>query len=282
MKKNKEEKMKEKKRVLFIDIARGIAIILMLVGHTLAYENGFSQWIYSFHMPLFAIASGFFFKEEEKIGSVIKNTFLKLVLPTILVWYICELLFFASLNLPVSLWQEIKYITIHLFETKFCNISVLWFFPFLAMIRIFFAILYKLAKKKEGIVGICSIFLFLLGYGLSLSEIKLPFKMDVAFTCFFLYQIGHLIRKKDIFSWLAKHKWNYAILAVIWLLIAVFIRIDIAKANYGPFGIGLFGAICGTIVMFKISEGIEKIPGVRKFSGFCRKKLYGNFNSSPN
>lgn len=274
--------MKEKKRVLFIDIARGIAIILMLVGHTLAYENGFSQWIYSFHMPLFVIASGFFFKEEEKIGSVIKNTFLKLVLLIILVWYICELLFFASLNLLVPLWQEIKYITIHLFETKFCNISVLWFFPFLAMIRIFFAILYKLAKKKEGIVGICSIFLFLLGYGLSLAKIKLPFKMDVAFTCFFLYQIGHLIRKKDIFSWLAKHKWNYAILAVIWLLIAVFIRIDIAKANYGPFGIGLFGAICGTIVMFKISEGIEKIPGVRKFSGFCRKKLYGNFNSSPN
>ena len=47
-----------------LDILKGIGIILMVIGH-----SGCPQWIhnviYSFHMPLFFIASGWFFNEES-------------------------------------------------------------------------------------------------------------------------------------------------------------------------------------------------------------------------
>lgn len=53
-----------------IDIAKGIAICLMVYGHTNSYGMSF---IYLFHMPLFFILSGFLTKmdsgEESRLRS---------------------------------------------------------------------------------------------------------------------------------------------------------------------------------------------------------------------
>ena len=55
------------KRIEYIDIARGIGILLVVMGH-----NDFSlispflfKLIYSFHMPLFFFMSGIFFKPHS-------------------------------------------------------------------------------------------------------------------------------------------------------------------------------------------------------------------------
>lgn len=49
-------KDKEVKRVMFIDIAKGIAILLMIVGH--AINHGLLRnTIFSFHLPLFIITN---------------------------------------------------------------------------------------------------------------------------------------------------------------------------------------------------------------------------------
>lgn len=44
----------EKKRLEYIDIARGIGIVLVVLGHCLSQlDGGLRTFIYSFHMPLF-------------------------------------------------------------------------------------------------------------------------------------------------------------------------------------------------------------------------------------
>ena len=48
----------ERERNLGIDVARGIAIILMVIGHCYSNGNIMLQWIYSFHMPFFFLISG--------------------------------------------------------------------------------------------------------------------------------------------------------------------------------------------------------------------------------
>ena len=79
-----------KERLLYIDSLKGFAILLMVMGHVIAWN--FSDWsflpqvnqevpsnylvagvlwnfIYSFHMPLFFCISGFFcYKEGESIA----------------------------------------------------------------------------------------------------------------------------------------------------------------------------------------------------------------------
>ena len=48
------------KRIEWIDLAKGMAIFLMVCGHTSIPAN-LSNWIWSFHMPLFFIVSGMLF-----------------------------------------------------------------------------------------------------------------------------------------------------------------------------------------------------------------------------
>lgn len=49
--------MVSSKRIEWVDIAKGIAIILMVVGHEIG--GNARIFIFSFHMPLFFILSGF-------------------------------------------------------------------------------------------------------------------------------------------------------------------------------------------------------------------------------
>ena len=56
-------------RLQHIDIAKGIAICLMVYGHTNSYGMSF---IYSFHMPLFFILSGYLTKLNVPDGQTFK------------------------------------------------------------------------------------------------------------------------------------------------------------------------------------------------------------------
>ena len=51
-----------KKRIPEIDILKGIAIILVVIGHTRVPGNSF---IYLLHMAVFFIASGYFYSEKS-------------------------------------------------------------------------------------------------------------------------------------------------------------------------------------------------------------------------
>lgn len=48
---------KIKKRILWIDVLRGIAMFLVVYGHT-SQNAEIKKYIYAFHMPLFFIISG--------------------------------------------------------------------------------------------------------------------------------------------------------------------------------------------------------------------------------
>lgn len=45
----------KKKRILWLDIAKAIAIFAMIEGHTAPYGGALRNFIYSFHMPLFLL-----------------------------------------------------------------------------------------------------------------------------------------------------------------------------------------------------------------------------------
>ena len=62
------------KRIDYIDIARGIAIICMVIGHN-PWNTTLTNVIYSFHMPLFIIVSGIFFEDNENFSDFIKKKY---------------------------------------------------------------------------------------------------------------------------------------------------------------------------------------------------------------
>ena len=80
-----------KERILFIDIAKAICIILVVVGHYVPTHS--PSWyimlhdvIYTFHMPLFMFASGYIYiatKKDISYSVVIKQKIKRLMIPYI-------------------------------------------------------------------------------------------------------------------------------------------------------------------------------------------------------
>lgn len=73
------------KRINWIDVAKGWAIFLVIIGH-----SGISQylcdvysWIYSFHMALFFILSGYVFsvKKYHRYGGFLLHKLKTLIIP---------------------------------------------------------------------------------------------------------------------------------------------------------------------------------------------------------
>ena len=64
-------------RKVSIDIAKGLGISLVVLGHLIDYFKadlpGVYPYVYLFHVPLFFFLSGLFFKEDEGFGDCIKK-----------------------------------------------------------------------------------------------------------------------------------------------------------------------------------------------------------------
>ena len=71
------------KRIGFIDIAKGIGILLVVLAHNdlEAYAPFLHKVIYSFHMPLFFFLSGMFFRPETPFWQLIRKRFDSLLKP---------------------------------------------------------------------------------------------------------------------------------------------------------------------------------------------------------
>lgn len=60
-------------RIGAIDIAKGIGIILVIIGHALYSDNTIRIFVYTFHMPLFFILAGMVMKSPERNQSIFEN-----------------------------------------------------------------------------------------------------------------------------------------------------------------------------------------------------------------
>ena len=76
-------------RIVWIDIAKAICIVLVVIGHYIPDTRPIWYWemrsvIYSFHMPLFMFASGFVYiatKREEGYCKFLKKKVKRLMIP---------------------------------------------------------------------------------------------------------------------------------------------------------------------------------------------------------
>ena len=76
------EMLNKELRITFVDIAKGIAILLMVVGHVFSLPTPLKHAIYSFHMPLFFMMSGYFARKENV------RTLAKRMVPMLIVPYL--------------------------------------------------------------------------------------------------------------------------------------------------------------------------------------------------
>lgn len=71
-------------RTQWADLTKGIAILLVILGHSYIPAPSLCKLIFTFHMPLFFIIAGYFFnfkKYENNFGILLKKSAQRLLIP---------------------------------------------------------------------------------------------------------------------------------------------------------------------------------------------------------
>src|SRR5215212_5014788 len=136
------------KRVGYVDIAKGIGIILVVMGHNdFALISPFAhKLIYSFHMPMFFFMSGMFFKPDLPFWSFLRNRFNRVLKPF---FSILLLIYFASLSFSkISLVMATKRLLKAMYANgHYLDWVQLWFLPHLFIVSLFAYFFFKAIKR---------------------------------------------------------------------------------------------------------------------------------------
>lgn len=263
------------KRIEYIDIARGIGILLVVMGHNdFALVSPFAyQVIYSFHMPLFFFLSGYFINTTIGFWDFFKKRFNSLLKPFLFTLF---LIYFGSLSFgKMGFETAILRIVKSLYGTgRYIDWVQLWFLPHLFVVSLYAFVFYALMKKVHHqyvrwailllTLGIAGLFLqsfypFPLSLaGKSYELWGLPFSLDLVLLSGFFFILGSETRQitsEQIFG-----NWVFLIVtgtAMILLNIFFSARIDLNTRTYESFVVNTAESITGILFVLAVSRQIE-------------------------
>lgn len=180
------------------DVLKGIAIILMIVGH--CGFTSFRTFIYSFHMPLFFLVAGYFLKRRPLWKEICLST-RRLIIPYIFTafWLCAETTYIdptrlKSITVACLLGFRAQYIP----NWIDANIGLLWFILALFWARIITITLIQRIKSEIWL----SIILFALALiGMFLNRrIFVPFCIPQGMCAAGFLFAGHLMKKYNFFE----------------------------------------------------------------------------------
>ena len=271
-------------RIKKFDYIKGFAIILIVLGHALTYCYSLKdiyKIIYSFHVPLFFIISGYFFNSELNFKCFCKKKAKRLLLPYLFYSFLFLIPYYIFGNFSnQSLGTEINYS----FCEKIMEIlygvgannalkqnSPLWFLPALYTTEIIFYIIEKITmslgisqRKKEILI-----FIFFIFSGVLINEYKpiLFFGLSTALSLGIFFNIGMMLRGKKL-----KKESNISA-CIISLLVGIIVaylnlKISYTDYRYGNYFLFIVSACLLSKAIFIICSYIKN----NNFLETCGKK----------
>lgn len=269
-----------------MDVLRGLGIILIVLGHA-AFP--YTHFLYLFHLIIFFILSGYFFKEEyvkdkESLKKFIILKIKRLYVPFVIGNIICVLLnnTFISLNLYDNINHEyfgfkdiiVNIIKIILFRGNTEMLGATWFLPILFFISIIYAIIEFIIrnckKKTREYIQIALSIIFLgIGYGLIQKNINF-FGVQI-FTCYIFFDFGnnfnkYKIKSKDIINCI-----KFIVSFVILVILNKYGNIELAKNEYTNIAYYISVSIAGWYFIYELAYFISKSNKIAKILQYIGK-----------
>ena len=246
-----------------LDIAKGIGIILVVIGHCISGTSILGKCISSVHMPLFFLISGLCFNEIKHANLIpfFKQRFRQILVPCFL---------FTAIFITISP-------AVSIYKLKYGLPGSLWFLLILFIIAILYSVLHKITEKCYGsnYLLVYILFLCLLISGeIYYHDISLPYKIHNIPGAIFYYGIGHQLKHTNIISFIQKTKNSLSsIIIAIVLLILPFTHGILRNEPYYSLSSCIL-AIGGCISIIIISKFIEKNTFNKIFIWLGKNTLY--------
>lgn len=256
--------MKEvKKRILWVDIAKALTILTVPISHTIPLEWMLRSAIFSFHMPLFFILSGFTTKlatDWNTFFKRLKKNFLYLIVPTFLVLIIFTITDTLSkgpfTEFFPNLWFWLHEFFIEKYPNGFYTASAVWFLVALFWSKLVMDLVNVIFKTEKN--GIIFFFLGVLGVCMGIFEFRPPAFFDLGLVGAFFMYIGMLWRKYE--STIKKYTLPIAVVAGVYWFLHV-MRGDFVEMwtrFYAGYEVSFLTAIAGTFLICQLAMMLEE------------------------
>jgi len=247
-----------RERESWVDNLKVFGILAVILGHISSPPQAF---IFTWHMPLFFIISGFFINIDRKPLEFIKKDLYRLMLPY---------LAFTFLGLSVEVFKryvlgresldylsELYNIYIWMDGAALINTYafVLWFLPVLFFSRL--VVFYSCKYVNNIYIQILTVILL---FSASFFY-EIPFAIDnalnsvlfvyIGFKIFYLYSKGLLNFKKAYYFWMP-----LLILGIIYLFYGL-PGLDMARKNYSNIPINIVWSLLVIVMLFFVSNKLK-------------------------
>jgi len=255
-------------RLNWIDYLKAVGIFLVVYGHAIGVIPVVEKWIFSFHMPLFFLVSGFLIKPEH-LEHGFKSFFIKTtkaLIPPYIIFAVAFYLFWFLVGRQIGQDAGLATDLISPFlailygtgshNTMQLNPIVLWFFPCLYMTHL---MIYFIVHKKLSVTFAISVVLLTIGF-LIPKNVALPFEFEEALVAQFFVVLGFVANRDKIMEYVGRHQpyiWG-ALLVGIGTLVGLWNgRVDMRSSNYGNF----IYFLCSSIsITFGLALLFYKLP----------------------
>ena len=257
----------EKKRIAYWDMAKGFTMLLVIVAHIPQVPVAIRGLIFSFHMPLFFVANGFFVKDYD-ILKTLKKSVKSLLLPYAITGVISAFLYVLNnLGTGYSAGQlAIHYLisvvvgmsgSSTIFQSME-SVGPIWFLTALFLCRNIYVIIMHFVDKWNVILqGLLMAAISAAGCIIGVKIAWLPWSADLALAALIFMWMGNMLAKYP--AWDRRFWPVMGIGGVIWLVPVVLrIKIELALRLY-PYGpVPFIEAAAGTFVVVGLFYFLEK------------------------
>lgn len=253
-----------KSRIEWIDIAKGLGMILVILGHCVFFGGKIHNAIFAFHMPFFFVLSGIVFENKDK-GILILKKFKSLIIPYMGFCIIgggCSILI-SDWRSEISLKNIIK--DVYLGTPENINVSSIWFLLCLFWVTIFFNTILKIENKKLkyimlSFIVICGFMYAQYKEKVMLPLYRMPFDLDVALIGVFFLSIGYFFKSR----WYQKEatKIELGKIAMFFLIFNILVfyngRVNLHELKFNNVIIYLLESLIGSYILITFGKILEK------------------------
>ncbi len=250
------------KRDTAIDIMKAIGIMSVMIGH-LRTPYVVSSIVYSYHMPLFFLVGGYFYRPKPDIAGAARKDFKRLVIP----YLFTSLVLASAYAVKAVLGLEDSFHNMFFFlkgifwacgsagqtamiKGDLSYVGPIWFLLALFWCKLFYNLLVCYTHHPKIYAAVIAVIATLIHY----YVIFIPMGITLGASAMMFYLIGHWAKEHNV------DRYFIVVCVVCWLIGVSYSKVVMARCCYGMYPVDVLGACGATMLIYMLSKGLEKTP----------------------
>ena len=239
------EQISTKHRNEIFDIMKGLGIVAMILAHTFGPNNLLWNFICTFHMPLFFVVSGYFYKNKS-IQELSYKSFSTLIIPYLTACVI--IVFLTQVRQQHSIGIDINNILY--------GLGPGWFLLAMFFAKIEFHYVLKLFPTWHLIISLVISASICLYVSYTNSRSILSFYPSIASLVFI--SVGYYVRQNNLLVPNNKYRLLYIFILLFWFVTLIYGKVEMYRCYFHLNVIDFVGSVCAVFMIYKLSQRINK------------------------